>query len=195
MAEGDVAGPAVLRLMADVTYPELRSPREQGQGTFPVVLVRKCWRQFEDLILRQGRTLGESAVHLTEGCRWKVSGWTTFAAEFMLLARRATLQQQAQVHNHAHPYAHKRCLRLNMYQMIAHRLWRCITDMASKLTRCSMYTPWSMLLRSHTIIRVCSSAQHSCRDVNSGHTATHCPVCHMQASLAKTHHARVCAVQ
>ena len=59
MAEGDEAGPAVLKLMADVVFPNLRDTTAKGKCDFPTLLVRKCWKEFRDLILQQGKTLGE----------------------------------------------------------------------------------------------------------------------------------------
>ena len=59
LLEGDEAGPALLKLMADVRFPELRPSKEQGKGIFPTVLVRQCWKEFKDLILQQGTTLGK----------------------------------------------------------------------------------------------------------------------------------------
>ena len=55
----DAAGPTLLRLHADVIFPALRPPTEQGKGTHPLLLVRKCWRAIKDLILEQPRTLCE----------------------------------------------------------------------------------------------------------------------------------------
>lgn len=59
IAEGDEAGPALLKLKHDVLFPELRSPAERGRGILPIVLVRRCWKEFRDLIIQQGRTVGE----------------------------------------------------------------------------------------------------------------------------------------
>ena len=59
ISEGDEAGPALLRLMADVGFPELRSSKVRGRGIYPTVLVRQCWKEFRDLILQQGNTVGE----------------------------------------------------------------------------------------------------------------------------------------
>lgn len=58
LAGGDEAGPALLNLAADVIFPDLLPAEEQGQGMPPTVLVRK-WKEFRDLILQQGKTLGE----------------------------------------------------------------------------------------------------------------------------------------
>lgn len=59
LAAGDEGGAALLMLEADVIFPNLLPPEEQGQGSPPAVLVRKCWKEFRDLILKQGKTLGE----------------------------------------------------------------------------------------------------------------------------------------
>jgi hypothetical protein len=61
LAGGDEAGPALLKLAADVIFPGLL-PGEQGQGMPPTVLVRKCWKEFRNLILQQRKTLGERVI-------------------------------------------------------------------------------------------------------------------------------------
>ena len=56
---GDEAGAGLLKLAADVIFPDLLPAAAQGQGMPPAVLVRKCWKEFRDLILEQAQTLGE----------------------------------------------------------------------------------------------------------------------------------------
>lgn len=59
LAEEDEAGPALLKLAADVIFPKLRSSKAKGRGNPPALLVRQCWKEFKDLIVQQGSTLGE----------------------------------------------------------------------------------------------------------------------------------------
>jgi hypothetical protein len=83
IAEGDEAGPALLKLTADVIFPELHPPNALGRGVLPTVLVRQCWKEFRDLILRQGRTLGECASYALPTCQ-RCAAWTRLDIKLVL---------------------------------------------------------------------------------------------------------------